>query len=226
MHGGYEMILKYNGSILKVNSGESTLTYSDPFVQYDYMTFKCAANYNGKFDQACGCAKVYTNSYMKNLDNDSTATLKYAGGDAMEWNVLAGTTYMCYWNDQDIADTKNYSIASWNNSAYPVVYATNGGAGAIGELYSMDFWNKPYWTNWNMSSCTLLPQEARNIHRGDALLACNNLFKNAPITNSIEKFIHAMQSACPNLTSTSGCFAGCTSASDYAYCQTQYPAWF
>lgn len=216
--------LQYNGRTLTYPGWNGYLAYEyvEPPKVYEYMTFKCAQSYNGSFDVAYYCEKYYTDSYMKNLDNNTTASMD--GRDSMLWNVTAGTTYMCYWAESDITRTKNYSPSNFNN--YPIVYQGNGGAAAIGELYSMDFWHKPKWTNWNMYNCTKIPQMAANIHRGAELTNCSNLFKNAPITNSIEKFILAMQEACPNLSTKNGCFAGCTTAPDYEYCRTKYPSWF
>lgn len=216
-----------NGNILKINgSWLNPHNEPEPVVLYDYMTFKAIITADYTFDQAGGCAKVYTNSYMKNLDDNTTAAL-VRSSDYMYWNLVDGITYMCYWADEDIETTKNYSISSWNNSVVAGGVGYSGPPnGAIGELYSMDFWHKSKWSSWNMYNCTLIPQDYRNIHRGEELTDCSNLFKNAPITNSIEKFIKAMQIACPNLTTTTGCFSGCTTAPDYSYCLTKYPGWF
>lgn len=217
-----------NGNILKVNGNWlNPHVEPEPVVIYDYLTFKSVNTASYAFDQAPGCSKVYTNSYMKNLDDNTTSSLSNNNyGDAMYWSLSQGNTYMCYWADEDIVTTKNYNISFWNDAAVANNVSYSLGAISIGELYSMDFWHKPKWSKWNMYNCTIIPQDYRNIHRGDELIDCSNLFKNAPITNSIEKFILAMQIACPNLTTTTGCFSGCTTAPDYSYCLTTYPGWF
>lgn len=215
-----------NGNILKVNGNWLNPHVEPGPVIYDYMTFKAASTGSGNFDQAYGCSKKYDSSYMKNLDTGTETSLRYSSiFPTMYWNLTAGTTYMCYWSDEDIESTKNSYISYWNS--YPVAMYNNSDCNKfIGELYSMDFWHKPNWSEWRMINCTIIPQDYRNIHRGEELTDCSHLFINAPITNSIEKFIKAMQIACPNLTRTTGCFYGCTTAPDYSYCLTTYPGWF
>lgn len=217
------MVLKYNGSILKVNNGASTLGYSG-FVPYDYMSFKAGSgSYSITADPVNWVPKVWTNSYLYDLTAGTQASLKASGSDAFYMSYGNSHVYRAEWTDADINSTKNASQQYWNQ--FSIFYGGEKFNGIV-ELYSIDFWHKPLWNNTGFPDVTIIPQDARNIHRGAELTDCSNLFKNAPITNSIEKFILAMQTACPNLTTTSGCFAGCTTAPDYAYCLTNYPNWF
>ena len=217
------MVLKYNGSILKVNHGASTLGYSG-FVPYDYMTFKAGSgSYSIIADPVNWTPKVWTNSYLYDLTSGTQASLSASGSDAFYMSYGNSHVYRAEWTEADINSTKNNSQQYWNQ--YPIFYGSEKFNGIV-ELYSIDFWHKPLWNNTGFPDVTIIPQDARNIHRGAELTDCSNLFKNAPITNSIEKFILAMQTACPNLTTTSGCFAGCTTAPDYAYCLSNYPNWF
>lgn len=218
-----------SGDTLTIEHSDVSVTalFEEQAVTYNYFTFKAKDTGTYTCDQAYMCAKKYNNgSYLKDLDTGTVYSID--GMDAMKWTLTAGHTYELCWSDTDITLTRNYNTNAYNSSSYPSIYSDSSSSPPrhLAEVYSMDFWHKPYWTNFNMSNVTVIPQSAANIHRGAELISCANLFKNAPITNSIEKFILAMQIACPNLTTTTGCFSGCTTAPDYNYCLSHYPAWF
>lgn len=192
---------------------------------YDYLTFKAGSTVDTTWDPAFNCAKTYVNSYQEDLNTSVQTSIKATSGDSMRINIVAGNTYMLYWSEDDITSTKNYDPSSW--AKYAVAgfweYVT---ASYISEIYSLDFWHKPKWNSINFNSVTTIPQIAANLHRADALTNISDLFKNAPLTCNIIPFIEALISVAPNLTTTSGCFSGCTTAPDYAAALAQYPGWF
>ena len=201
--------------------------FKEIVVTYDYFTFKAKDTGTYKCDQAYMCAKKYNNgSYLKDLDTGTEYSIN--GNDAMSWTLTAGHTYELCWTDADITATRNYNPTAYDSASYPCIYSdsSNNPPRHLAEVYSIDFWHKPYWSNFNMFNVTVIPQSAANIHRSAELISCARLFYNAPLTCNIEPFILAMQQVCPNLTTTSGCFSGCTSAPDYAYCLATYPNWF
>lgn len=215
--------LSFNGRYLKFNGQPGFIEYEVEEL-YDYMTFKAGSgSYSITADPVYWTPKVWTSSYLYDLTAGTQASLKASSGDAFYMSYGNSHVYRAEWTDSDINSTKNNSQQYWNQ--FSIFYGGEKFNGIV-ELYSIDFWHKPLWNNTGFPDVTIIPQDARNIHRGAELTNCSNLFKNAPITNSIEKFILAMQTACPNLTTTSGCFAGCTTAPDYAYCLTNYPNWF
>lgn len=197
----------------------------EPFVQYYHTTFKPRSGYTRLYwDPISGKVKYFDNSYSKDL---TAGTQFQTNGGSGDWpnltNLDSTHLYEFVWSDQDIR-------RSWASGATTATYGNNTSSSqypsmVFGELYSLDL----LWMNTNSSlfpNVTLIPQDYRNIWRGDYFTNCSYMFQNAPITNSIEKFILAMQQACPNLTTTTGCFSGCTTAPDYNYCLTIYPNWF
>lgn len=192
---------------------------------YDYFTFKASSTIDTTWDPAFNCAKVYTSSYQEDLNTHEQTSIKATSGDAMRINITAGNTYMLYWSEDDITSTKNYNTSAWDTYAV-AGYWSSVTANYISEIYSLDFWHKPKWNNINFNSVTNIPQTADNIYRADALTDVSNLFKNAPLTCNIIPFIEALISVAPNLTTTSGCFYGCTTAPDYEAAVAQYPNWF
>lgn len=224
-------MLRFNNKLVRVNGNIADVGYvppgpePEPFIQYYYTTFKPTnSGYTRLYwDPASGVPKYFNNSYSKDL---TAGTQFQTNGGSGDWpnltNLDSTHLYEFVWSDQDIrsswssgATTASYSNGS--NSQYPSM--------VFGELYSLDL----LWMNTNTSrfpNVTLIPQDYRNIWRSDYFTDCSYMFQNAPITNSIEKFILAMQQACPNLTTTTGCFSGCTTAPDYNYCLTTYPNWF
>jgi len=217
-----------NGSFMKIGSTFLAVPEIPPApTVYDYFTFKAGpGSYTIKADPVNWVEKKWTNSYLYDLTDNTQTSLKAPDGDAFYMSYGNGHTYMAEWTEEAIISTRDASTSSksyWNQ--FSVFYGGEQFTGIV-ELYSIDFWHKPKWNNTKFPDVTIIPQIAANIHRGDVLTDCSNLFKNAPITNSIEAFILAMREACPNLTTTTGCFAGCTSAPDYAYCLEHYPEWF
>lgn len=197
----------------------------EPFVQYYHTTFKPRSGYTRLYwDPISGKVKYFNNSYSKDLTAGTQFQTNNGSGDWPDLRNLDSThLYEFVWSDEDMrrtwssgATTASYDYST-SDSKYPSM--------VFGELYSLDL----LWTNTNTSrfpNVTLIPQDYRNIWRGDYFTNCSYMFLNAPITNSIEKFILAMQQACPNLATTTGCFSGCTTAPDYNYCLTTYPNWF
>lgn len=199
----------------------------EPFVQYNYTTFKARTSGTLYWDPSRGTYKYFSNSTSKDLTTGTNMATNGGSGDWPNLSVTQDHLYELVWSATDLASTFG-SISSGNSSKY--YYSGSQSPNNIfGELYSIDFW---YATGSTSSSSpvfgnvTIIPQDYRNLHNGQFVTNCSNMFKNAPITNSIEKFILAMQQACPNLTTTTGCFSGCTTASDYNYCLTTYPNWF
>ena len=196
---------------------------------YQGWAFKAAKTESpfGRVDLAPVTGKTVSDppiSYSHDVTADTTAKLN----KSMDWinfDIVEGHIYEAVWGLSDLQATfgsssnKALPVDAWGDSSYnptPVFY----------ELYAIDFLTLSRTNGGSMSWVTVIPQIADNIHNSSRLTYCSNLFKNAPITNSIENFILAMQQACPNLTTTTGCFSGCTTAPDYNYCLTTYPSWF
>lgn len=125
-----------------------------------------------------------------------------------------------------------YSLIWDNWSTYSSIELGNQAGvntASLTAIYSLDFWNK---TNWNINTFTnknivKLPQESENIHNGNYLSDCSQMFyNNTKITGEVIPFITAMKAACPNLTRTTQCLYGCTGASDYTQATSLYPEWF
>lgn len=223
-------MLRFNNKLVRVNGGlaEYQAPEPEPFVQYNYTTFKARTSGTLHWDPIDGTYKYFDNSTSKDLTTGTNMATNGGSGDWPNLSVTQDHLYELVWSDTDLISTFG-GISSGNNSSY-YNSGTQSPNNIFGELYSIDFWYGTQST-YNSSSpvfdnVTIIPQDYRNLHNGQFITNCSNMFKNAPITNSIEKFILAMQQACPNLTTTTGCFSGCTSASDYNYCLTTYPGWF
>lgn len=201
----------------------------EPFVQYNYTTFKARINGTLYWDPIGGTYKYFNNSTSKDLTTGTNMATNGGSGDWPNLSVTQDHLYELVWSDTDLISTFN-TISSGNDSSYYDSGSTTPN-NIFGELYSIDFWygtrsTYSYSSSPVFGNVTIIPQDYRNLHNGQFITNCSNMFKNAPITNSIEKFILAMQQACPNLTTTTGCFSGCTTAPDYNYCLTTYPNWF
>lgn len=219
-------MIQWNNKLIRINGG--LCEYHEPPVPpitlYNYTTFKPRSGYTQLYwDPASGVYKYFDNSYSRDLTAGTSFPTNSGSGDWPDLTNLDSThLYEFVWSDVDLRSSwpSGSTSASYGNSL-DNKYPTN----VFGELYSLDF----LWAsnaNSQFRYVTVIPQDARNIHRGEYLTNCQNMFNNAPITNSIEAFILAMQQACPNLTTTTGCFQGCTTAPDYSYCLTTYPGWF
>lgn len=203
---------------------DTTPAPPEPFIQYYHTTFKPTSGSTRLYwDPASGTYKYFSNSQSKDL----TAGTQFAtNGGSGDWpnlsSLVSSHIYEFVWSDADVNSTwyNKPTSATYGNSSdtqYPSM--------VFGELYSLDLlWSNN--SNNRFPNVTLIPQDYRNIWRGDYFTNCSYMFQNAPITNSLEKFILAMQTACPNLTTTTGCFSGCTTAPDYNYCMITYPNWF
>lgn len=223
-------MLRWNGKLLQLNGGLVNYTVpptppGPPFVQYNYTTFKSGGYGNISWDPIGGTYKYFDNSYSTDLTTGISFQTNGGSGDWPNFDVSQGNIYEFVWSEQDLQSTFNNGLAG-NSSTYE----SGSNYGTIGyfatELYSIDFLHGSGPCRYSFPNVTIIPQDYRNIHNGESLTRCDNMFNGAPITNSIEAFILAMQQACPNLIYTSGCFAGCTTAPDYNYCLATYPNWF
>lgn len=195
---------------------------------YQGWAFKAAktASPFGRVDLAPGTGKTVSNpptSYSHDVTADTTAKLNKTM-DWIDFDIVEGHIYEAVWGLSDLQQTfgtsssKELPVSEWWNLSYNSIQIFD-------ELYAIDFLTLSR-TSGTLYWVTVIPQIADNIHNGSRLTNCSYLFNSAPITNSIEKFILAMQQACPNLTTTTGCFRDCTTAPDYNYCLTTYPNWF
>lgn len=215
-------MIKFNGrQILKNGRG---LDYAEPPAPtYRYLTFKAHITGDYSFDPAFGFAKVYTNSYIKDLTTGTTSPLKDSSGDKMRWNITADHIYEVYWAPEDIAATKAYNPNYWN-TVYPYFPNYN----VFKELYAIDCWTMyEYFSGVStvVRYCEGIPQDGSLITNAEnitwsGLQAC---FMNSQIKNNLEPFILKFNSLA---TSRGAVFMGQTSAPDYSYCQSTYPNWF
>ena len=226
-------MLRFNNGLIRVNGNLATVGYvppepPEPFVQYNYTTFKARTTGTLYWDPASGTYKYFNNSTSKDLTTGTNMATNGGSGDWPNLSVTQDHIYELVWSEADLISTFG-GISSGNNSTYYYYSDSQAPNNIFGELYSIDFWYGTQSTSSNspvFDNVTIIPQDYRNLHNGQFITNCSNMFKNAPITNSIEKFIIAMQTACPNLTTTTGCFSGCTTAPDYNYCLSTYPGWF
>lgn len=212
-------MIKFNGrQILKNGRG---LDYTEPPAPaYRYLTFKAYGTGDYSFDPAPGLAKVYTNSYIKDLTTGTTSPLKAANSDDMRWNVQADHVYEVYWAPEDIAATKAYRPDRWN-TVYP--YFPNN---VFKELYAIDCWTMyDYFYGGSRVYCEGIPQDGSLITNAENITwsGLQGSFINSRIKNSLEPFILKFNSLA---TSRGYVFIGQTSAPDYSYCQSTYPNWF
>lgn len=192
-----------------------------PVPDYEYFSFKAGSSTNFYFDPIGGVYKYWDNSTSTDLTTGTTFPSNGGSGDWPNFEVTQDHVYQFVWSETDLQDTFGNGLYG-NNSGWD-----DSNRSTFVEIYSLDFWHASNWNkSMSFSSCRIIPQSANLIYRSESLTSCNNMFKNAPIQNSIEAFILAMQQACPNLTTTTGCFNGCTSAPDYNYWVSTYPNWF
>lgn len=217
-------MLRLNNKLIRINGGLARYIEPPPppIPDYLYFSFKMNEDKDINFDPIGGVFKYWDNSYSKDLTTGTTFQTNGGDGDWPNFYASQDHAYQFVWNETDLAHTFESGGLYGNNSKWDSEFM-----GCISEIYSLDFWHSNNWNdNQSFYNCTVIPQSASLIFRGESLTSCANLFTNAPITNSIEAFILAMRTACPNLNSTSGCFANCTTAPDYNYCLTTYPDWF
>ena len=216
-------MIKFNGrQILKNGWG---LDYTEPPAPtYRYLTFKAYSTGDYTFDPASGFAKVYTNSYIKDLTTGTTSQLNAgSGNDKMRWNITADHIYEVYWAPEDIAATKAYNPNNWN-TVFPYFPSFN----IFKELYSIDCWTMyDYFRNMAtlVRYCEGIPQDGSLITKAEnitwvGLQAC---FMNSQIKNNLEPFILKFNNIAVYRNYT---FMNQTSAPDYSYCSSTYPNWF
>ena len=190
------------------------------FIQYSGFTYGVSGSYGQTIDPAPGIPKNLTATYIQVEGGEWSGvyTRNPVGlSDCLGLYAPSAGVYSLIWN--------NWSSYSYNGLGTQ----SDGTTASITAIYSLDFWNK---TNWNIDTfrnknITELPQVAENIHNGEYLTNCSNMFNgNTKISGEVIPFITAMKAACPNLTTTNGCLNGCTGASDYAQAIAQYPEWF
>lgn len=225
------MIISYNNKILGRNNLIVGYDGSTPFIQYNHTTFKARINGTLYWDPIGGTKKYFDTSVSKDLTTGTDITTADPTATYTDWPCITVTqdhVYELVWSLEDLQRTFGNSL-NGNGSLY-ANSGTNSPNNIFGELYSIDFW---YQSGYNyrsstpaFSNVTVIPQDSRNIHNAQYLTTCSNLFKNAPLTCNIIPFIEALTAAAPNLTTTSGCFNGCTTAPDYAAALAQYPNWF
>ena len=214
-------MIKFNGrQILKNGWG---INYTEPPTPtYRYLTFKAYSTGDYSFDPASGLAKVYTNSYIKDLTTGTTSALKATSGDKMRWNVQADHVYEVYWAPEDVAATKAYRPNMWSTIApsFPNYI--------FKELYAIDCWTMyDYFRNMSIATryCEGIPQDGSLITNAENITwsGLQGSFMQAQIKNNLEPFILKFNSLA---TSRGSVFMGQTSAPDYSYCQSTYPNWF
>lgn len=221
-------VINYYGEVdvdIKLGLANYLVPPTPPVPDYEYFSFKVDTTATINFDPIFGVRKYFDNSISTDLTTGQTFPSDGSGSnDWPNFSVTQDHIYSFVWSEQDLQTTFGGNLYG-NNSGW----SDSSSKGYISEIYSLDFWHASDWakaSTYSFSNCTIIPQSSSLIYRGESLTSCSNMFKNAPIQNSIEAFILAMQQACPNLSNTSGCFAGCTTAPDYNYCLTTYPQWF
>lgn len=217
-------MLRLNNKLIRINGGLARYIEPPPppIPDYLYFSFKMREGKDIYFDPIGGVFKYWDNSYSTDLTTGSTFQTNGGSGDWPNFYASQDHVYQFVWDESDLARTFESGSLYGNNSKWDSEFM-----GCISEIYSLDFWHSNNWNdNQAFSNCTVIPQSSSLIFRGESLTSCSYMFAYAPITNSIEAFILAMQTACPNLSNTSSCFVGCTTAPDYNYCLTTYPNWF
>ena len=221
------MILSINNKLVSINGGLTNYNVPPPppIPDYEYFSFKVSSTATVYFDPIGGVYKYWDNSVSTDLTTGETFPSNGGSGDWPNFSVTQDHIYSFVWSEEDLESTFEW-VGLYGNGAG---WEDSSSKGYISEIYSLDFWHSSYWAKadgTSFSNCSIIPQSSNLIFRGESLTSCANMFKNAPIQNSIEAFILAMQTACPNLSDTSGCFSGCTTAPDYNYCLETYPGWF
>lgn len=187
---------------------------------YSGLTYGTSGSYGQTIDPAPGTSKQLTATYVQVEGGEWSGvyTSNPVGlSDCLGLYAPSAGVYSLIWNNWSSYSSVGLGTQSDRTTA------------TLTAIYSLDFWNK---TNWNIDTfrnknIMELPQVAENIHNGDYLTNCSNMFNgNTKITGEVIPFITAMKAACPNLTGTSQCLYGCTGASDYTQATAQYPEWF
>ena len=187
---------------------------------YSGLTYGTSGFYGQTIDPAPVTPKNLTATYIQVEGGDWSGVYTHNPvglGDCLGLYAPSAGVYSLIWNNWSSYSSKSLGIQGNNSTA------------ALTSIKSLDFWNKTSWTinTFNNKNIMELPQVAENIHNGEYLTNCSNMFKdNTKITGEIIPFITAMKAACPNLTTTTQCLNGCTGAADYAQATALYPEWF
>ena len=190
------------------------------YIQYSGFTYGTSGYYGQTIDPDPGRGKHLTATYIQVEGGtwSGVYTSNPAGlSDCLGLYAPSAGVYSLIWNNWDTYSSRSIETQADSTTA------------SLTAIYSLDFWNK---TNWSINTfrnknITILPQIAENIHNGEYLTNCSEMFyNNTKITGKVIPFITAMKAACPNLTGTSQCLYGCTGASDYSQATALYPEWF
>lgn len=237
----------------KFNIGTSNVTakawfkQSNPYANitggFTYRT--SAATPNGlTFDFAGGVGKDPTVKFTKYNDSyvaQGSVTKSYGAGldtDQMYFSASGAGI----WNAQ-LTNYKTYS-------AYTHFYHNWGGGSttaALTDLITIDFMDRTKLNNEGGTACPwgstygtmagdflrpkTIPSSTYQIFNYGNVTSVAYMWRGYTcITGQIEPFISAMIALRPTLTAaasrTTGCFMGCTNASDYQTAKTKYPNWF
>lgn len=224
-----------NSKPLSINGGRVTfpITYHKT---YSGFTYETTGEYRETLDPAPGVRKSLTATYIQISGGNWSAvyTQNPIGlGDGLGIYAPSAGTYSLIWNNWE--DYSNVELGSRED---------HGARRTMTKVLSLDFWGKTYITGmndlfhyngydkqWNRvyysEPITDIPQTSSNIHNGENLIDCSNLFNSvSSITSNLIPFITAMNAACPNLTSTNYCLSGAINAADYNEARALYPNWF
>lgn len=191
------------------------------YVIYQGLTYGTNGSYGQTIDPAPGYGKSLTASYYQVEGGDWSAryTSNPVGSpsDCLGLYAPSAGVYSLVWDNWS-----SYSSRSLN-TYYDGVTST------LTSILSLDFWGKTSWTitSFRDKNIEELPQIAENIHNGEYLTGCEQMFQgNNKITGALIPFITAMKAACPNLANTNDALYGCTAASDYEQATALFPEWF
>lgn len=187
---------------------------------YSGLTYGTSGLYKQTVDPAPGTVKNLTATYIQvEGGNWSGVYTKNPVGlsDCLGLYAPSAGVYSLIWDNWSTYSSEGLSTQS------------NTITETLTSIKSLDFWNKTSWTIdiFRSKNIMELPQIAENIHHGDYLTSCSEMFyNNTKISGEVIPFITAMKAACPNLTRTNYCLYGCTGASDYTQATSLYPEWF
>jgi hypothetical protein len=205
------------------------------------FTYRTSANLiNGlTFDFAGGVAKspiIKFTHYNDNYVEEGSITASSFSTDQMYFSASGAGI----WNSQ----LTNYMTYSANTEFY---HNFGGGSrsAALTDLITIDFMNRTKLTNegnrayaWGSNIVNglylcpkTIPSSTYQFFNYGRVSSVAYMWREYTcITGQIEPFISAMIALRPNLTAnasyTTGCFMGCTNASDYQTAKTKYPNWF
>lgn len=225
----------------KFNIGTSNVTAKawykaepDPYSAFSAgWTYSASAAFGLEIDPAPGTGKSNCQIRLRSLGGfDKTVNSTAVGwGDCFKFSATSAGIWNTEWVDYNrlSACTAFNQNDRWGDSWK-----------VMKNLITIDFLNRTRISNgdddqetpWRGSKEYLLsvPSAAKHIFHATRVTNVTNLFRGCVgITGKIEPFIQSMISIRPTLTArsaVSGCFSGCTNASDYATARSHYPNWF